>query len=166
MNRFLWLIIAGVVALTLTWPLNWLDDWIVGQGWFPKNNLYAGLNGAVFAGIISASIPQSKPRKIIGGLAGVRPDDLAALGLESGALVTIRSPHATILGVAEPAPELRRGVISMAHCYGDAPAHDGAVRDIGSNTGRLIDNESHFDPHTGIPRMSAIPVAIERAATP
>ena len=95
----------------------------------------------------------------------LHPDDLAALGLESGALVTIRSPHATILGVAEPAPELRRGVISMAHCYGDAPAHDGAVRDIGSNTGRLIDNESHFDPHTGIPRMSAIPVAIERAET-
>ncbi len=71
MNRFLWLIVAGVVALVLTWPLNLLDDWIVGQGWFPKNNLYAGLNGAIFAGIISASIAQSKPRKIMGGVAGV-----------------------------------------------------------------------------------------------
>ena len=70
-NRFLWLIVAGVVALVLTWPLNLLDDWIVGHGWFPKNNLYAGLNGAVFAGIISASIARSRPRKIMGGLAGL-----------------------------------------------------------------------------------------------
>ena len=68
--------------------------------------------------------------------------------------------------MAQPAPELRRGVVSMAHCYGDAPERDGDVRDIGSNTGRLVDNESHFDPHTGIPRMSAIPVAIGRASAP
>jgi hypothetical protein len=51
----------------------------------------------------------------------------------------------------------------MAHCFGDAPKRDLDVREIGSNTGRLIDNERDFDPHTGIPRMSAIPVAITRA---
>jgi len=96
----------------------------------------------------------------------LHPDDLAGLGLEAGEVVEIRSPHASILGVAQPAPELRRGVVSMAHCYGDAPERDGDVRDIGSNTGRLVDNESHFDPHTGIPRMSAIPVAIGRASAP
>lgn len=54
-------------------------------------------------------------------------------------------------------------MISMAHCFGDAPEHeDGDVREIGSNTGRLVDNEDVFDPHTGIPRMSAIPVAVRR----
>ena len=36
-----------------------------------------------------------------------------------------------------------------------------AARSIGANTSRLVDNEDVFDPHTGIPRMSAIPVAIE-----
>jgi len=92
----------------------------------------------------------------------LHPDDLGMLGLEKGDLVEITSPHASILGIAEPAPEIRRGIVSMSHCFGDAPKHDREVREIGSNTGRLIDNERDFDPHTGIPRMSAIPVAITR----
>jgi anaerobic selenocysteine-containing dehydrogenase len=93
----------------------------------------------------------------------LHPDDLIALGLERGDVVEIASDHGSILGIAEPAPEVRPGILSMAHCFGEAPKHDGAVREIGSNTGRLIDNERNFDPHTGIPRMSAIPVSIQRA---
>jgi anaerobic selenocysteine-containing dehydrogenase len=95
----------------------------------------------------------------------LHPEDLAELGLAAGDLVEIRSSRASILGIAEPAPEVRRGVVSMAHCFGDAPRDEpeGSVRAIGSNTGRLIDNADVFDPHTGIPRMSAIPVAIRRA---
>ncbi len=95
----------------------------------------------------------------------LHPEDLEALGLAKGDLVEIHSARATILGVAEPAPEVRRGVVSMAHCFGDAPRDEtgASVREIGSNTGRLVDNEDVFDPHTGIPRMSAIPVRITRA---
>ena len=93
----------------------------------------------------------------------LHPEDLSSLGLSAGDLVEISSDHGRILGIAEPAPELRRGVLSMAHCYGEAPENDGDVREIGSNTGRLIDNERNFDPHSGISRMSAIPVAIRRA---
>jgi anaerobic selenocysteine-containing dehydrogenase len=93
----------------------------------------------------------------------LHPDDLVWLGIEAGDLIEITSNHGRILGIAASAPELRRGVLSMAHCFGDAPEYDSAIRQIGSNTGRLIDNERDFDPHTGIPRMSAIPVAIERA---
>ncbi len=94
----------------------------------------------------------------------LHPDDLAALGLERGDLIEIATDHASILGIAEGAPELRRGLVSMAHCFGDAPAQDARFREIGSNTGRLIDNEREFDPHTGIPRMSAIPVVVRRVA--
>lgn len=94
----------------------------------------------------------------------LHPDDLAELGLEPGDLIEIATDHASILGIAEGAPELRRGLVSMAHCFGDAPAQDARFREIGSNTGRLIDNEREFDPYTGIPRMSAIPVAVRRAA--
>ena len=95
----------------------------------------------------------------------LHPDDLLSLGLSKGDVVEISSAHASILGVAEPAPEVRRGVISMAHCFGDIPETETkeALREIGSNTSRLVSNEDVFDPHTGIPRMSAIPVAIERA---
>jgi anaerobic selenocysteine-containing dehydrogenase len=93
----------------------------------------------------------------------LHPDDLADLGLSSGDLIEIASAHGKILGIATAASELRRGVLSMAHCFGDTPDLDSAVRQIGSNTGRLVDNERNFDPHTGIPRMSAIPVAITPA---
>ena len=95
----------------------------------------------------------------------LHPDDLLSLGLSKGDVIEISSAHASILGVAEPAPEVRRGVISMAHCFGDIPETETkeALREIGSNTSRLVSNEDVFDPHTGIPRMSAIPVAVERA---
>ena len=93
----------------------------------------------------------------------LHPGDLESLGLRNGDLVEITSPHASILGVVEAAKEMRRGIVSMAHCFGDIPKYDEEVRKIGSNTARLVDNASHFDPHTGIPRMSAIPVRISRA---
>ena len=93
----------------------------------------------------------------------LHPDDLAALGLAEGDTVRIASDHASILGVAEAAPELRRGVLSMSHAFGDAPERDGEFREIGSTTGRLVDGEREYDRFSGIPRMSAIPVSIERA---
>lgn len=96
----------------------------------------------------------------------LHPDDLAAIGVEPGGVVRIESERAAILGIAEAAPELRRGVISMAHCFGDAPERDGELRAIGSNTGRLVDTERDYDPYTGIPRMSAIPVSIEALDEP
>ena len=92
----------------------------------------------------------------------MHPDDLAALGLEPGTVVRIESDRAAIRGVVEPAPELRRGVVSMAHCYGDVPELDDALHEIGSNTGRLVSVERDYDPYSGIPRMSAIPVSVER----
>lgn len=108
----------------------------------------------------------------------LHPDDLAMLGLADGDLVEIASDHDAILGVVESAPELRRGIVSMAHCYGEGPEADGVdgesderdssdqkVRTLGSSTGRLVDNLRDFDPHTGIPRMSAIPVSLRRART-
>jgi hypothetical protein len=33
---------------------------------------------------------------------------------------------------------------------------------MGSNTGRLLSVEDSFDPITGIPRMGALPVSIEK----
>ena len=92
----------------------------------------------------------------------MNPEDLEALGLEPGSVVRIASDHAAILGVVEAAPELRRGVVSMSHAFGDAPDRDGDFLKIGSSTGRLVDAARDFDPYSGIPRMSGIPVAIER----
>jgi anaerobic selenocysteine-containing dehydrogenase len=91
----------------------------------------------------------------------MHPEDLHALGVEEGALVRIRSAHDAIVGVVAAEAGLRRGVVSMSHCFGDVPGHDGDVRAIGSNTGRLVSVEHDYDPYSGIPRMSAIPVQVE-----
>ena len=95
----------------------------------------------------------------------MNPFDLETLGLVSGDVVEITSDHDTILGVVEPEAEIRRGVVSMPHCFGDLPTHENdlKIRELGSNTGRLSSVERDFDPYTGIPRMSAIPVQVARA---
>ena len=90
----------------------------------------------------------------------MNPADLAAEGLYAGDIIEIDSGHATILGVVEPAADVRRGAISMAHSFGDAPKYDSEVRTIGSNTGRLSPVDRDFDPIHGLPVMSAIPVNI------
>ena len=92
----------------------------------------------------------------------MNPGDIDALGLHDGDVVEISSDHATILGVVEAAADIRAGVVSMAHAFGDAPEHDKDLFYIGSNTGRLTSVEHHYDPRTGMPRMSAIPVNIRR----
>ena len=94
----------------------------------------------------------------------MNPDDLAELGIATGDVVEIASPRAAIRGVAEAAAEVRPGVISMSHCWGAAPGEDDDPHRVGTNTGRLSDTERDFDPHTGIPRMSTIPVRVRPVA--
>ncbi|MBK7250896.1 MAG: molybdopterin-dependent oxidoreductase [Gammaproteobacteria bacterium] len=96
----------------------------------------------------------------------MHPDDLAALTVAPGELIEIRSDYGTILGIAEADPGLRRGLVSMTHAFGDLPGGDEAAlaRTAGSNIGRLIPVDRDFDPHSGIPRMSAVPVSVHRHA--
>jgi anaerobic selenocysteine-containing dehydrogenase/1-acyl-sn-glycerol-3-phosphate acyltransferase len=93
----------------------------------------------------------------------LNPADLERLGVEPGALVEIESEHDRILAVAEPSDDLQSGVVSMAHCWGAGPERDAEVRTIGSNTGRLVATNRHYDPITGMARQSAIPVTIRVA---
>ncbi|MBJ22297.1 MAG: molybdopterin dinucleotide-binding protein [Deltaproteobacteria bacterium] len=95
----------------------------------------------------------------------MNPVDLDHLGLAPGDVVEITSSHASILGVVEAEEAIRIGVVSMAHAFGDAPGgdQDKDVYTFGSNTGRLSSVDRDFDPYSGIPLMSAIPVNVERA---
>jgi anaerobic selenocysteine-containing dehydrogenase len=77
----------------------------------------------------------------------LHPDDIAAAGLRDGALVTIRSRRASIVARLHADDSLRRGVVSVVHGFG------------GSVT-RLVSMDEP-DPITGLPRMGALPVAVE-----
>ena len=70
MSRFLWLLVAGFAALLMEIPADAIDEWIVREGWFPKNTHYGGMSGILFAGIIAASIPKTQLRKSIASLVG------------------------------------------------------------------------------------------------
>lgn len=90
----------------------------------------------------------------------MHPDDLAELGLVSGDAVELRSARAAIPAVVEPDRTLRRGLVSIAHGFGDSPERDDDFRDIGSAVGRLLDGTDFVDRITGQARMSNIPIAV------
>jgi anaerobic selenocysteine-containing dehydrogenase len=94
----------------------------------------------------------------------MHPEDVSALGIGDGDIVQISSRHGQILGVVAPAPDVKRGVISMAHAWGGLPGNEGEVRQTGSSTNRLLSNEQEFDPITGMARQSAIPVNVQPVA--
>jgi anaerobic selenocysteine-containing dehydrogenase len=93
----------------------------------------------------------------------MNPDDLARIGAGSGDIVEIRSASGSILGVAQAAPDVRRGCVSMSHCWGGNPDQPDRP-ESGSSTARLLRNDQDFDPYSGIPLMSGVPVRVSRAA--
>jgi anaerobic selenocysteine-containing dehydrogenase len=105
-------------------------------------------------------------RKGTTNAAYMNPDDALDLGLAAGDLVEIRSPRAALVGVVEPADDVKRGVISMAHSWGGTSLTDEKVRDIGTPTSRLVSAEAGHDPVTGMVVSSAIPVAVSKAEEP
>lgn len=93
----------------------------------------------------------------------MNPADLEAMGIASGDLVEIEGAYGMLVGVAEAAKDVKPGVVSMAHAWGDIPGNWGDVREKGASTNRLIDDHKTFDPIHGQPRMSAIPVNLRVA---
>jgi len=91
----------------------------------------------------------------------LHPLDLEALGLASGDLARLRSRHASVLAVVEADTSLRRGVVSLTHAFGGLPSAPEEPRRLGTNPGRLLRADDDYDPITGIPRMGALPIAVE-----
>ena len=96
----------------------------------------------------------------------MHPRDLAALGIADGEVCEVYSAHGRIPAVAAASDDIRPGVISMSHCWGGSPDpalnSDARVRELGSNTNRLIDNRQQAEKYSGMPRQSTIPVGIRK----
>ncbi len=96
----------------------------------------------------------------------MNPGDMDRHDLSTGDVIRISARRAWILGIVEAERDLRPGVISMTHSFG-SPDEKGEPGDpmLGSSTGRLSSHEvDYVEAFTGIPRMSSIPVNIERPA--
>ncbi|MGK0501069.1 MAG: anaerobic selenocysteine-containing dehydrogenase, partial [Oceanicoccus sp.] len=88
----------------------------------------------------------------------INSEVLASLGIKDGEIIEVYSEHGTIPAVAAASDDVKPGVISMSHCWGDSPdpsaGSDAKVREIGSNTSRLIDNLQNNAMYSGMPRQS------------
>jgi len=92
----------------------------------------------------------------------LNPRDLKTLRLQVGEVIEIRSARAAILGIVEADPDLREGMVSMTHAFGDAPEYDDLFRTIGSPTNRLLDADAQYERYSGQPLMSNVPVDVRR----
>jgi len=90
----------------------------------------------------------------------MHPDDMAEHRLAEEAVIEIRSRYGAILGVAQADAAIRRGLISMSHCYGGGPDLDDRLLAVGSPTSRLSGLDDDPERYSGQPRMSGIPVNI------
>lgn len=90
----------------------------------------------------------------------MHPDDLTREGFARGDVIRIASPHGEVEAVAWPDKDLRRGLVSMCHCWGGDPRDAGDVRRVGVNIGLLISVEEDCARFSGIPLMSGLPVRV------
>ena len=90
----------------------------------------------------------------------MNPDDIKEMGISSGDLVHITGPGGAVTAVTKATDDIGRGVVSMTHAWGDLPSNDGSVREIGTSTNRLMTNDIDYDPISGMPRQSSIPVVV------
>ncbi|MFK7897801.1 MAG: molybdopterin-dependent oxidoreductase [Myxococcota bacterium] len=93
----------------------------------------------------------------------MHPEDLADQGLARGDLIRVQSAHGELEAVAWPDKDLRRGLVSMCHCWGASPATENDARQVGANTGLLISVNENTARFSGIPLMSALPVRVEKS---
>ncbi len=103
-------------------------------------------------------------RKGSTNFAHMNPDDMALLGIADEGALEIAGARGSLFGIAKASPEVRTGVISMAHAFGDFDTGLGGVRAHGNSTNRLVDETSDYDPITGQSRQSAIPVTVRAVA--
>jgi anaerobic selenocysteine-containing dehydrogenase len=89
----------------------------------------------------------------------MNPEDLQSLGLDDGDMVTVENNFGSLVGIVAPMKEMKRGVVGIAHGWGD-PGDNRGVRDKGSNVQRLIPDDYRYDPVTGLSLMTAVPVNV------
>jgi anaerobic selenocysteine-containing dehydrogenase len=97
----------------------------------------------------------------------LHPEDLRRLGVAPGEVVEIASAHAAVHAVVEADEHLLPGLVSISHGFGqlDPDGDDRSLdpRAFGTSVSRLLRDDDRFDPYSGMPPMSNIPVRVRPA---
>jgi anaerobic selenocysteine-containing dehydrogenase len=93
----------------------------------------------------------------------LHPDDLRRLDLQPGDTVEIESAHGAVLAIVESDDTLLPGLLSISHGYGAVDTSGTPIDDprvAGTSIERLLSDSARFDPYSGMPLMSDVPVDI------
>jgi anaerobic selenocysteine-containing dehydrogenase len=94
----------------------------------------------------------------------VHPQDMEEIALKNGDAARISNRHGSIIGYVRSDSSMRRGVVSMTHCWGVSDSSEDPKGLKGAHTGRLVSiAQSDVEAIDGMPWQSAIPVSVERA---
>jgi anaerobic selenocysteine-containing dehydrogenase len=93
----------------------------------------------------------------------MHPDDLQRLGLSPGDLVELSSSSGKLQAVAQPDAQLRTGLVSIAHAFGDLPDEEDPQRS-GANVNRLLTVAAGLERITSQAPMSNIAVRVRPIA--
>lgn len=100
-------------------------------------------------------------KRVTHNSAFINPEDMAQRGIASGDWIVIRSDHGAIRVLAQADPDLRKGVVSISHGFGGLPDEHNYIEN-GVSTNLLINGQLNRETINAMPRMSGIPVNIER----
>ena len=98
-------------------------------------------------------------------VAYLNPDDMTAKSVTNGDWVELTSDAGSVRAIAEADETLRPGVVSLIHGFGDLPDSTDYLTD-GISTNLLISTDRDLQTINAMPRMSGIPVNVERASGP
>ena len=92
----------------------------------------------------------------------LNPEDAATLEVNTGDRIQLSNAVGKVTGTAKIDDTLRRGVVAAAHGFpGSGNAQEETT--TGTSTSALIDDATEYDRHSGLPRMSAVHVLVQRA---
>jgi anaerobic selenocysteine-containing dehydrogenase len=100
------------------------------------------------------------PKNPAGNPAYLHPDDISALGFRDGQTIRLQSERAAVHVMLEADSTLRRGVISMSHCFGTDPSETEDIAQFGANASKLIPVDKDYDPLMGMPKMTGVAVKL------
>ncbi|MEH6592250.1 MAG: molybdopterin-dependent oxidoreductase [Halioglobus sp.] len=133
---------------------------VPGQGCYGQDGSYTHLLTVRRVPHVYNSSCHDFPKNPPGNPAYLHPEDLAELGLAAGDMAILQSEHASIEVVVEADTKLRKGVVSMSHCFGGDPAMPQNVKRYGGSVAKLIPVNKDFDPLMGMPKMTGFPVKL------
>lgn len=94
----------------------------------------------------------------------LNPDDMRDEGLEAGDRIEIASAHGSLLASVQADAGVRRGMVSMAHCWGETDPERDPEQLRGSFTGRLVSLDHGVEAINRMPTQTGISVSLRKVA--